>query len=334
MNDVPATVRFHDLRPAAQSFRQAVAEGLGKARKTLPSVFFYDDVGSELFQRITRLEEYYPTRTELALLRTCAGDIAALMGPGRQIIEFGCGSSSKVRALLDAVLEPSAYVAIDISKSALMALAGELAGAYPGLEIIALCADYCAPLTLDKVAGIQGARKTGFFPGSNIGNFTPRGASRFLRAAADILGPGGGFIVGIDLKKDIGILEAAYNDAQGVTALFNLNLLERINRELGGDIEVGLFRHKAFYNSSEGRIEMHLESLANHTATIDGKGYDFVIGETIHTENSYKYSIAEFRDLASRSGFEPVAVWTDADDLFSIHYLTVRQREPNLNGPI
>lgn len=334
MNDVPATVRFHDLRPAAQSFRQAVAEGLGKARKTLPSVFFYDDAGSELFQRITRLEEYYPTRTELALLRTCAGDIAALMGPGRQIIEFGCGSSSKVRALLDAVVEPSAYVAIDISKSALMALAGELAGAYPGLEIIALCADYCAPLTLNEVAGdkvagkevagIQGARKTGFFPGSNIGNFTPRGASDFLRAAAGILGPDGGFIVGIDLKKDSRILEAAYNDAQGVTALFNLNLLERINRDLGGDIDVGLFRHKAFYNSSEGRIEMHLESLANHTATIDGKGYEFVIGETIHTENSYKYSIAEFRDLASRSGFEPVAVWTDADDLFSIHYLTVR----------
>ncbi len=318
-----AAVTYRDLRPSAQSFGDAVAEGLGRVTKSIPSQFFYDDRGSELFERICQLEAYYPTRTEIALLRERRDELCRLMGRGCAIVEFGCGSSLKIRALLDAARDAAAYIAIDISKSALISVVRDLAGAFPGLAITSICADYTAPLDLPELAGDRFQKKVGFFPGSNIGNFTPRQAEAFMVTAAAMVGPGGDFIVGVDRRKNKARLEAAYNDKDGVTALFNLNLLERINRELGGDIDIASFRHRAFYNDGEGRIEMHLESMCDQTITVGGREYRFVLGETIHTENSYKYEIADFQKLASRAGFEPVVAWSDEENLFSIHYLTV-----------
>ncbi|MFQ5533360.1 MAG: L-histidine N(alpha)-methyltransferase [Sphingomonadales bacterium] len=328
MNDLPATVRFYDFRPTAQSFGDAVAEGLRKDQKSIPSRFFYDDRGSELFERICELDEYYVTRTELSLLRETSAKITRHMGRNRDVVEFGCGSSAKVRAVLDAADQPSSYCAIDISKSALLTLARELADAYRALEIIAVCADYTAQLSLPGTNGgslksSEGQAKVGFFPGSTIGNFTHKDAEQFLQTAASMLGPGGSLIIGVDLKKDIRTLEAAYDDAKGVTAQFNLNLLARINRELGGKIELSSFRHKAFFDPVEGRVEMHLESLVDQHIALEGMEVRLAAGETIHTEDSYKYTIDEFKALASRCGFEPVAAWTDDDALFSIHYLTV-----------
>ena len=316
-------VTYRDLRPSAQSFGDAVTEGLGRATKSIPSQFFYDDRGSELFERICELEAYYPTRTEIALLRERRDELCRLMGRGCAIVEFGCGSSLKIRALLDAARDAAAYIAIDISKSALISVVRDVAAAFPGLAITAICADYTAPLDVPELAGDHFQKTIGFFPGSNIGNFTPQQAEAFMVTAAAMVGPGGDFIVGVDRRKNKARLEAAYNDRQGVTALFNLNLLERINRELGGDIDIASFRHRAFYNDGEGRIEMHLESMRHQTITIGGREYPFAPGETIHTENSYKYEIDEFRALARRAGFEPVAAWSDAGNLFSIHYLTV-----------
>lgn len=320
----PATAAtYRDLRPSAQSFADAVAEGFGRVTKSLPSQFFYDDRGSELFERICELDAYYPTRTEIAILRDRRDELYRLMGAECAIVEFGCGSSLKIRALFDAARDAVAYIAIDISKSALLSVTRDLAGAFPGLAITSICADYTAPLDLPEFAGDRFQKKVGFFPGSNIGNFTPGQAEAFMVTAAAMVGPGGDFIVGVDRRKNKARLEAAYNDRQGVTALFNLNLLERINRELGGDIDIASFRHRAFYNDGEGRIEMHLESVRDQTITVGGREYRFARGETIHTENSYKYEIDEFRALARRAGFEPVAAWSDAGNLFSVHYLTV-----------
>lgn len=317
-----AQVAFHDLQPRAASFLDDVVAGLTAPQKALSPKYFYDIRGCELFEAICDLPEYYPTRTEMAMMRTHAHDMAAQLGSDCMMIEYGCGNGRKTPVLI-AQLKPVAYVPIDIAGEQLKASALRLAEEFPWLMIVAVCADYSRPLRLPEIESIPARRRVIYFPGSTIGNFTLAEAGQFLRHVCALAGPGGAMLVGVDLKKDPAILHAAYNDAQGITAEFNLNLLRRINRELDADFEVSAFRHHAFYNAEIGRIEMHLESLATQHVTLAGRRIDFRPGETIHTENSYKYSIDEFRQLARASGFEPQAVWTDPQQLFAVHFLAV-----------
>lgn len=315
-----ARVSFHDLQPDAGSFLDDVITGLSQPQKALSPKYFYDQCGCELFEAICDLPEYYPTRTELAIMRANVRDIAQRLGPGCALIEYGSGSSRKTRVLISE-LSPVAYVPIDIAGEHLKASAAELAATFPGLRIIAVCADYSRPLALPDIDALGARRRIVYFPGSTIGNFTVPEAQQFLHHARRVVGAGGAMLVGVDLKKDHGLLHAAYNDAQGVTAAFNVNLLARINRELGADFNLAAFRHHAFYNAEAGRIEMHLASLKNQRVTLGGRVFSFRAGETIHTENSYKYSIAEFQALARAAGFQPEACWTDPQQLFSVHYL-------------
>ncbi|HJO73119.1 MAG: L-histidine N(alpha)-methyltransferase [Rhodospirillales bacterium] len=314
---------FDDLAPDSEDFRSDVLRGLGEEPKNIPCKYFYDECGSDLFQEICGLPEYYPTRTETALLRDLAPQLGALAGPGCSLIEYGTGSSEKMRIVLDALDDPAAYTAVDISREHLLETTTALAEDLPGLAVHAVCADFTQPFEVPDAGTGGTGRRVAFFPGSSLGNFTPEASVAFLATAAGMVGAGGAMLIGIDLKKDEKILNAAYNDAQGVTAAFNLNLLARVNRELGGTFEFGAFRHHAFYNASEGRIEMHLVSTRAQTAEVAGRTFAFGAGETIHTENSYKYGVDEFRALARRAGFTPVKAWTDAEDLFSVHYLTV-----------
>ena len=322
---MPSGVRYeyHDLKPAAASFLDDVVEGLSAPRKALPPKYFYDAPGSRLFEAICELPEYYPTRTELAMLEASASDIASEIGPRAAVVEFGSGSGRKTALLLRA-LKPSAYVAIDISGEQLREAAQGLAAAYPDVRVVAICADYTHTAHLAKLETIAAARRVVYFPGSTIGNFTVPEAAAFLANARSVAGRGGGMLVGVDLKKAPAMLHAAYNDAQGVTAAFNLNLLHRINRELGGDFDVEAFEHRAHYDEEIGRIEMHLVAKRAQRVTVAGRTFDFAAGETIHTENSYKYSVEQFQSLAREAGFEPVRVWVDPGRLFSIHYLAVR----------
>src|SRR5215475_1666153 len=310
---------FHDLAPGEESFRDAILKGLGRNPKSIPCKFLYDARGSALFEEICRLSEYYPTRTEVAILEQNAAAIAARIGPHSRLIEFGAGAITKARILLRALDRPAAYVPVDISRELLRDAAASLAEDFPWLSVVAVCADYTRPFPLPPLPGPDGKR-VGFFPGSTIGNFEPDAAVDFLANYARILGPGGEMLIGVDLKKDPAILDAAYNDRAGVTAEFNLNLLERINRELDGDLDIGRFEHVAFYNETAGRIEIYIRSLANQEAWIAGKPILFTKGELIHTEYSYKYSVPEFRALARRAGFRPIDAWTDSAGLFSVHY--------------
>jgi dimethylhistidine N-methyltransferase len=318
-----ARFAFHDLAPGEESFRDAVLSGLSRSKKAIPCKFFYDERGSALFEEICRLPEYYPTRTEIAILEENAGEIAAQMGGNARIIEFGSGASVKARILLQALDRPAAYVAVDISREHLREAAASLAEDFPDVAIVAVCADYTGPFTLPPLPGRAGKR-VGFFPGSTIGNFQPDEAARFLSNCAHILGLGGEMLIGVDLKKDANLLDAAYNDRAGVTAAFNLNLFERINRELDGDLDLDRFEHFAFYNEAEGRVEIFIRSLADQQATIAVRRFSFAAGELVHTEYSYKYAVDEFRALAARAGFRPVDTWTDPGDLFSVHYFRLR----------
>ncbi len=310
---------FHDLAPSEESFRDAVFTGLAQEPKALPCKFFYDVRGSALFEQICRLPEYYLTRTEIAILEESAGAIAGHLGAHCRLIELGSGASRKVRILLEALEDPAAYVPVDISREYLREAASRLAADFPDLSVIAVCADYTRPFALPPLPGPPGKR-VGFFPGSTIGNFEPEAVVRFLAHCAGLLGPEGEMLIGVDLKKDRAILERAYNDRAGLNAAFNLNLLERINRELGGDLDIARFEHLAFYSAAHGRMELYLKSLADQTATIAGRSFRFAEGERIHTENSYKYAIPEFHALALRAGFRAVQTWTDRNQLFSVHY--------------
>jgi len=310
---------FVDLQPSAGSFLEDVLSGLGTSPKALSPKYFYDARGSRLFEAICELPEYYPTRTELALTRDCAGEIAAAAGEGSLLIEFGSGAGIKTGLLLRA-LRPAAYVPVDIAMDALKESASRLAAEFPELPVIAVCADYMRPLAVPALAGMAAPRLI-YFPGSTIGNLTPAEALVFLQRARKFAGRGGTMLVGVDLKKDPQRLHAAYNDAQGVTAEFNLNLLRRINRELAADFELDRFRHIAFYNAVAGRIEMHLESVCAQTVTVSGRSFAFAAGERLHTENSCKYSVAEFQRLAQSAGYRTEAVWVDAEELFSLHLL-------------
>lgn len=313
--------RLLDFAPSEEGFREAVLDGLRARPKSLPCKFLYDEEGSRLFEAICELPEYYPTRTETALLERYAGEMAARIGPDCELIELGSGASRKVRLLLDALETPAAYLPVDIAREPLFAAAAAIARDYPDLAVTAVCADYS--LGLDLPPRQKGRRRTAFFPGSTIGNLRPRAAQSFLAACARMLAGGGALIVGVDLKKAPEILHAAYNDAAGVTAAFNLNLLVRMNRELGGDFDLAAFRHHAFYNEAMGRIEIYIESRRDQLVRVAGTVIRFGEGERIHTEDSCKYSVAEFQSLARAAGFRPAAVWQDAASLFSIHYLEV-----------
>lgn len=316
--------QLQDLEPTVAEFRDAVLAGLAATPKTLPCKFFYDAKGSVLFDRICELPEYYPTRTELALLAARAPDIAALAGPGAALVEYGSGAGIKIRLLLDALRQPALYVPVDISRSHLTAAARSLAEDYPELPIAPVCADYTRRFALPAPpAGARPRRLVGFFPGSTIGNFTPAEATEFLRNAARLLGRGALMIVGADLPKDPARLRAAYDDAQGVTAAFNRNLLHRINRELDGQIDVGSFRHEARWNAGKSRIEMHLVAERAQELAVGPARFPMAAGDSIHTENSYKYGLAAFAALASAAGYTELAAWTDAEGLFSLHVLEV-----------
>lgn len=315
-----SSAAFIDLQPAAGLFLDDVLAGLGSLPKALSPKYFYDARGCELFEAICGLPEYYPTRTELALMRDHAADMAAQLGEGGLLIEFGSGASVKTEVLLRS-LRPAAYVPVDIAADALQASMARLAKAFPQLPIIAVCADYMQPLRVPELERIRAPRRVIYFPGSTIGNLTPAEAREFLGRARELAGAGGAMLIGVDLKKNAGVLHAAYNDAQGVTAEFNLNLLRRINRELAADFDLDQFRHVAFYNGAAGRVEMHLESLREQTVTVSGRTFVFAAGERMHTENSCKYSIAEFQRLAQASGFRPAQVWVDAGRLFAVHLL-------------
>jgi len=323
MRDDGAAFAFHDLAPGEESFRDAVLAGLARRPKALPCKFFYDARGSALFEQICELPEYYPTRTEIAILEDNASEIAAQMGAHCRLIELGSGASRKVRALLQELDRPVAYVAVDISREPLLAAASALAADFAALPVVAVCADYTRPFSLPPLPGPAGKR-VGFFPGSTIGNFEPDAVVDFLANCGRFLGRGGEMLIGVDLKKDPEILDAAYNDRAGVTAAFNLNLLERINRELDGDLNLDRFEHFAFYNERAGRIEIYIKSLADQQAHIGGRRFHFTEGELIHTEYSYKYTIPEFRAVAAKAGFRPVDTWTDAGELFSVHYFRIR----------
>jgi dimethylhistidine N-methyltransferase len=305
---------------AATDFAADVVAGLTAAPKRLPPKYFYDSAGSALFERITELPEYYPTRTELGILNARAADIAALVPPGAALIEFGSGSSTKTRIVLSAA-PLSAYVPVDISAQFLQQQAAELRREYPRLAVLPVAADFFKPFALPDPALTM--PRVGFFPGSTIGNFEPHEAAAFMRHAGRILGPGAVLIVGVDQVKDTQVLQRAYNDAQGVTAKFNLNLLTRINRELGAKFDLACFEHHAFFNRERSRIEMHLASLKRQRVKVCGECIEFRAGETIHTESSYKYSVESFGALARGAGWTPKAVWTDADNYFSVHVLTL-----------
>lgn len=315
----PSNVKLYDLHPPLDDVRADVLYGLSQPQKVMPPKLLYDKRGAELFDAICELEEYYLTRTEIGILRTYASEIVELMGNG-VLIEFGSGSSQKVRILLDAMTELVTYVGLDISKQHLQESCTNLAADYPGLEAIAICTDYTQPLNLPNIPAIQQKHKIGFFPGSSIGNLEPDEVVEFLKNAAAFLQPKGDFLIGVDLKKDKAILEPAYDDAKGISAAFALNLLTRLNDELGANFDLANFRYRAIYNPI-GRIEMELVSLKEQVVHLDNVEILFRAGETLRTENSYKYAIAEFQELAAKAGFCAQAVWTDPQQLFSLHYL-------------
>ena len=306
-------------REQDDEFARAVIYGLSRPQKTLPCRYFYDAHGSNLFERITELAEYYPTRTEAGILAAHAREMTDALPAGGALIEFGSGSSRKTELLLDEFSERAAYVPIDVSPDALAQARARLAQRYPGLDIWPIVGDFsqlpCLPHAL------KARPKLGFFPGSTIGNLTPADASRLLARFKSLLSSEGRLIIGIDLKKDRAMLERAYNDSSGVTAAFNLNLLARINREIEPAFDLGAFTHAAHYNDREGRIEMHLVSRNDQRFAILGHRFTMRAGETIHTENSYKYSVSQFQALARCSGWKPVRVWTDPDTLFGVHEL-------------
>ncbi len=322
MDDGSRRVIYHDLLLLRQSMLAEVLGDLGRTQKQIQPKYFYDAHGCTLFEAICGLPEYYPTRSELAIMRTHARDMAETMGGDCAVIEIGCGNSEKTRLLLDA-LAPCQFIAVDIAHEQLEASCKSLAFMYPAMSVIALRADFAQPVAVPADCWRQASRRVLYFPGSTIGNFTPLAAQEFLRRWTATLGSGGAALIGVDLKKDASLLNAAYDDAQGVTAAFNSNLLVRLNRELGADFDVHAFRHHAFYHAQRGCIEMHLRSTKRQRVTISGHAFEFQPDETIHTESSYKYSVPEFQDLCRDAGYAPVKCWVDEANLFSVHLVAL-----------
>ena len=314
-----AHVRPPTPADASRDFAQAIHDGFARSQKAIPSRFLYDARGSALFEEITHLEEYYPTRTEIGILQAEAPRIAENAGESCLLIEFGSGSSRKTELLLDELDDPAGYVPIDISPTALEGATERLAARFPDLRIVPLVADFSETVVLP--AELPDDARMGFFPGSTIGNLLPKVAVSLLRSFAGTLGSDNALVIGVDLQKDPAVLHAAYNDKAGVTAAFNLNLLARANRELGANFDLQGFRHEAIYDEAEGRIEMHLVASRAQTVELDGRRYHVAEGESIHTENSYKYTLDGFRAVAGEAGWRTVRVSTDRDRLFSVHEL-------------
>ncbi|OHV86904.1 L-histidine N(alpha)-methyltransferase [Mesorhizobium sp. ORS 3428] len=333
MTATPARKARHaeTVGEATVEFAADVVAGLKARQKRIPSKYLYDTAGSLLFEEITQLPEYYPTRVERGILTENAEAIASLLPAGSALVEFGNGSSAKTRIVLGAATELSAYVPVDIAAEFLEEQAETLRDEYPSLDVLPVAADFTR--AFDLPASLRTMQRIGFFPGSTIGNFDPPDAAGFLRHAGQSLGRGAVMVVGVDLIKNEAVLHAAYNDAADVTARFNLNLLARINRELDGDFDLDSFEHRAFFDRSNSRIEMHLVSRAAQHVSIDGHSFDFAEGETIHTENSYKYTVESFRALAREAGWRPMTVWTDSDGWFSIHVLANEADTANQPGP-
>jgi len=301
-------------------FLAEVLQGLDKHPKTLPSKFFYDARGSELFEQITELDEYYPTRTELGILESARDEIAEVLGDRCALVEYGSGSGLKTRLLLESLRDPTGYIPVEISQSALDQSVVALGAQFPRLDVEPVCADYTRPFQLPGLATTS-KRRAVFFPGSTIGNFTPEQAIAFMGQMREHVGEGGAVVIGVDLKKDPARLHAAYNDSEGVTAAFNLNVLQRINETLGANFDLEKMAHYALYNPVAGRIEMHLVSLARQELRVGDAQFVLEEGETILTEYSYKYTVKQFGALAAKAGLERVRTWTDPEHLFSVHYL-------------
>lgn len=319
MSQIPTL--FLDNGSGLEAFRRDVLHGLRRQSREIPCKYLYDDRGSELFEEICELDEYYPTRTELGIMEEWVGEVAAQLGPACLVVEYGSGSSRKTRLLLDALEAPVAYVPIDISCDALRSSSASLAARYPDLDILPVCADYTEHIELPRSSRDPDHRVV-YFPGSTIGNFAPAEATGFLASMADVAGEDGSLLIGVDLNKDVAVLERAYDDARGVTADFNRNLLARINRELGANFPLDNFRHEARYDPAASRVEMHLVAESACAVMVAGEPFHFEAGESIHTENSYKYDPPGFAKLAAEAGLRVRRIWTDADGLFSVQYLT------------
>jgi L-histidine Nalpha-methyltransferase len=325
MSGAPGRVTVLDLEPVSADFLAEVLAGLSSSPRTLPCKFFYDERGADLFQKICDLPEYYITRTERELLRRYAPEIAESIGPNAAVIGFGTGAGIKTRLLLEHLRNPIAYIPVDISKQRLIDSAVELSRAMPALEILPVCADYLQELQFPKPLR-KPDHVAVFFPGSTIGNLEPPVAEDFLRRVCRLCGKSGGLLIGVDLQKSRDVLEAAYNDSAGVTAEFNLNLLVRANRELIADFDLARWKHRAVYNASQGRIEMHLLSQGPQTVHVGGREFLFADGEKIITEFSYKQTLEGFARLAASAGFREAArVWTDPQQLFAIFHFAVAE---------
>lgn len=311
-----------DQAPATESFREAVLKGLRRPQKQTPAKFLYDERGSKLFEQICELDEYYLTRTEIGIMRQNVEAMAAAIGPRARLVEYGSGSSVKTRILLDHLENLAAYVPVDISKEHLVESANALAEEYPAIPVQPVCADYTSSFTLPDPP-LPVARTVAYYPGSTIGNFRRDEARRFLRRIADTVGPGGGLLIGIDLKKDVDVLKAAYDDSEGITAAFNKNLLRRMNRELDATFDLDSFEHHVVWNADRGCIESYLRSTTAQTVTVAGETFSFDEGETIHTEDSHKYTLDGFATLAAEAGFWVDTVWTDDRSYFSVQHCTV-----------
>jgi dimethylhistidine N-methyltransferase len=322
MNPRAGSRALFETAPAKLSFLEETIAGLSRSPRTLPCKFFYDEGGANLFQRICELPEYYITRTELKILRLHGAEIASMLGPRIELIGLGTGAGTKTRILIDELDEPAVYVPIDISKEQLQKSTAWFHKNFPGLQILPVCADYLEHFEL-PLPRRPSSRSVVYFPGSTIGNFEPPAAADFLHRLVDLAGSGGGLLIGVDLQKDRHVIEAAYNDRAGVTAKFNLNLLARVNRELGADFDLSLWRHRAIYNSTAGRIEMYLISATDQSVRIEDRQFHFQVGEKILTEYSYKYTPQSFVALAYKAGFEFEKMWTDEARLFGVFYFTV-----------
>jgi dimethylhistidine N-methyltransferase len=321
MNPLPSRAALAEASSARSIFLNEVMAGLSGIPRTLPCKFFYDDTGAELFQKICDLPEYYITRTELEILRLHAAEMADALGENIEIIGLGTGAGTKTRVLLEELHQPSVYVPIDISSEQLQKSTARFHQLFPKLQICPITADYLEPFEL-PLPRRPSSRSVVYFPGSTIGNFEPNAAIKFLQRLVDLCGEDGGLLIGVDLQKDRRIIEAAYNDRQGVTARFNLNLLDRINRELSADFELSNWQHRAVYNSGEGRIEMYLTSLMNQRVHIEDRTFDFEAGERILTEYSYKHTPEGFIALARSAGFQFQKLWTDKSRWFGVFYFT------------
>ena len=320
--DSPTGTPLLDFAPTTGTFFEDVVAGLSEFPRSLPCKYFYDERGSQLFDEICELDEYYLTRAELSIMDRYSEEMADQIGPGVMLVEYGSGSSIKTRLLLDHLCDPVAYVPVDISREHLQRTADNLATAYPGIEVLPVCADFTEGFRLPN-ASRDATHSAVYFPGSTIGNFEPEAARAILIRIATMCGTGGGLLIGIDLQKDVDVIEAAYNDAKGVTSEFNLNLLSRINRELDGDIDVHQFEHEANYNEELGRIEIHLVSQCAQEVRIGDESFTFTKGDAILTEYSHKYTIASFAKLANEAGLKLRRHWTDQHERFAVLHLAV-----------